>query len=315
MKIYNYIFFILAFVFFLACNNEKRVLRTDTPTSGIAKIGVDDCFAPIINEEIAVFEGLNDEATIEPVYGSELDVINSMLQDSLRLIITARDLTETEKEIVKGKNLTARSQKIATDAIALIINEANNYSLITTSKLKDIMTGKINSWTELNPTSTLGDITVVFDNQNSSTVRFIKDSINGGTTIEGAKLHALKTNKEVIDYVSKTPNSLGVIGVNWISNPNDTTNNSFIKDIRVMSVSKAKEATPNNSFKPYPAFIALGDYPLIRSVYIILSDIRDTLPAGFVNFVAGDTGQRIIVKAGLLPATRPMRVIAIKDSF
>ena len=315
MKTYNYIFFITALILLSSCNNDKRILRTDTLTSGSAKIGIDDCFAPIINEEITVFEGLNDEASIDPIYGNEVDIINDMLQDSLRLIVTARDLTEKETEVIKQKGLSPRSQKIATDAIALIINKANSDSLISTATLKEIMTGSINSWSQINPASKLGDITVVFDNQNSSNVRFIKDSINGGVAIEGSKLHALKTNKDVIDYVSKTPNSLGVIGVNWISNPNDTTNNSFVKDIRVMSVSKAKEATVNNSFKPYPAYIALGDYPLIRSVYIILSDLRDTLPAGFVNFVAGDTGQRIIVKAGLLPATRPMRVIAVQDSF
>lgn len=316
MKKYGSLFLIVLLLMAItACNNEKRALRTDTLTSGVASIGIDDCFGPIVNEEIAVFQGLNDEASINPVYGDEVSVIKLLLQDSLRLVVAARDLTSDEKEIIKQNNLQPRSQKIAVDGLALIVNKSNNDTLINLSTLKKIMTGDITSWKQLNPNSSLSDITVVFDNQNSSTVRFIKDSINSGQAIAGKSLNALKTNKEVIDYVSKTPNAMGVIGVNWISNPNDTTNNSFIKDIRVMSVSKSENATVQNSYKPYPAFLALGNYPLTRDVYIILSDLRDTLPAGFVNFVGGDSGQRIIVKAGLLPATRPMRVVSIQDSF
>lgn len=299
-----------------SCNkSEKRILRTDTLTSGVATIGIDDCFAPIIKEEIAVFEGLNEEALLNPVYGNEVDIVKLLLQDSLRLIVAARDLTSNEKQIIKQNNLQPRSQKIAVDGIALIINKENNDSVISISTLKKIMLGNITSWKQLNSESNLGNIMVVFDNKNSSTVRFIKDSINTGDAIAGKSLHALKTNKEVIDYVSKTPNAMGIIGVNWISNLNDTTHNSFIKDIRVMSVSKSETATVDNSFKPFPAYLALGDYPLTRDVYIILSDLRGTLPAGFVNFVAGDSGQRIILKAGLLPATRPMRVVSIQDSF
>ncbi len=313
----TYLFLVILMIIGItSCNkSEKRILRTDTLTSGVAKIGIDDCFTPIINEEIAVFEGLNEEALLNPVYGNEVDIVKLILQDSLRLIVTARDLTVNEKQIIKENNLQPRSQKIAIDGIALIINKENNDSLISISTLKKIMLGHVSSWKELNSESKLDNILVVFDNKNSSTVRFIKDSINNGEPISGKNLHALKTNREVIDYVSQTPNAMGIVGVNWISNLNDTTHNSFLKDIRVMSVSRSEVATINNSFKPFPAYLALGNYPLTRDVYIILSDLRGTLPAGFVNFVAGDSGQRIILKAGLLPATRPMRVISIQDSF
>jgi phosphate transport system substrate-binding protein len=36
---------------------------------------------------------------------------------------------------------------------------------------------------------------------------------------------------------------------------------------------------------------------------------RAGLGTGFVSFVAGDAGQRIIRMAGLLPATMPVRLI------
>ncbi|QIK60773.1 phosphate ABC transporter substrate-binding protein [Dysgonomonas sp. HDW5A] len=306
---------LLLMIIFSACNNGQiKVTRTDTLTSGVAEIAVDDCFAPIIQEQIDVFEALNDEASIIPIFASEVDVINLLLKDSVRLVIAARDLTDAEKQGLLNKKLQPRSQKIAIDGIALIINQENTDSLISVSALKKIMTGEIDSWKLINPHSKYDKISVVFDNPNSSTVRFIKDSINRGEPL-AETLKAMDNNRAVLDYVAKTPNAMGVIGVNWINNPGDTTNLSFTNKIRVMSVSKSDEPTIQNSFQPFAAYLALGEYPLRRDVYIILSDLRGTLPAGFTNFVADDRGQRIILKAGLVPATRPMRLISVQEHF
>lgn len=299
----------------ISCDRHKQsITRTDTPTSGTAILASDDCFAPIIDEQIAVFEGLNPEASLTPVYTNEVEAINLLLKDSLRLVIAARGLTEAETQGLKNKGRQPRSQKIAVDGIALIINKQNTDSLMGLATLKKVMTGQISSWKEINPNSKYDKIAVVFDNPNSSTVRFIKDSICRNEPFS-ADVRAQESNKAVIDYVAKTPNALGVIGVNWISNPNDSTNLSFIQNITVMSVSRYDTPTLDDSYQPYPAYLALGDYPLTRDVFFILSDIPRTLPAGFVTFLAGDRGQRIITKAGLLPATRPMRIITVKDSF
>lgn len=298
-----------------ACSSSpSKPLRTDTPTSGVVNIAVDDCFAPIIEEEIDVFEALNHEASLIPIYANERDVMSMLVNDSIRLAIVARELTANEQEIIKAKRLQPRTQKIAVDGIALIINKENTDSLISVSVLKEIMTGKIDSWKTLNPASKYDKISVVFDNANSSTVRFINDSINRGDAL-GTNLRAQDNNKAVLDYVATTPNALGVIGVNWISNPKDSTNLSFSDKIRVMAVSKSDNPTPANSFQPFAAYLALGEYPLRRDVYMILTDLRGTLAAGFTAFVVGDQGQRIILKSGLLPATRPMRLISTKEHF
>ena len=123
----------------------------------------------------------------------------------------------------------------------------------------------------------------------------------------------MKTNREVIDFVSKTPDAIGIIGVNWLSDRNDSTGLSFSKEVRVMSVSAADKATPESSFKPYQAYLFYGDYPLTRSIYALLNDPRSALPWGFASFLASDRGQRIILKSGLVPATQPVRVVNIKD--
>lgn len=305
----------LLLIFFSACNNNRiKVTRTDTPTSGVAEIAADDCFQPIVEEEIAVFEALNRDASIIPIYTNEVNAINLLLKDSVRLIISARELTEAEKLGFIDKKLQPRTQKIAVDAIAFIVNKANPDSLISVPQIEKIMTGEIDSWKKINPDSKYDKISIVFDNPNSSTVRFVRDSINKGKPFADY-LKSQDNNRAVLDYVAKNPNAMGVIGVNWVSNPTDTTNLSFSNKVTVMAVSKKEPATRRNSFQPYPAYLALGEYPLSRNVYVINTDLRGTLPSGFVSFLAGDRGQRIILKASLVPATRPMRLITVDDSF
>jgi phosphate transport system substrate-binding protein len=82
-----------------------------------------------------------------------------------------------------------------------------------------------------------------------------------------------------------------------------------------MSVSKEDVATIENSFKPFAAYLALRKYPLVRDVYIIMSDFRGGLPSGFMGFATGEKGQRIVLRAGLVPGTMPTRLVKINQTL
>ena len=278
---------LVALVVLSACNSKSKG-PTDTYSSGVVSIAADESFEPIIQEEIEVFENLYPLAGIVPRYTTEVEAINLLLKDSVRLAITTRTLTKEEMNSFHSRKFFPREIKLATDGLALIVNRAN-------------------------PDSRLKGIQVVFDNKNSSTVRFAMDSICGGKPLAEGNVSALKTNQQVIDYVAKNPDAMGVIGVNWLGNRSDTTNLSFREEIRVMAVSAEDIATPANSYKPYQAYLFYGNYPLARSIYALLNDPRSGLPWGFASFMTSDKGQRIILKSGLVPATQPVRIVHVKD--
>ncbi|MDR1730250.1 MAG: substrate-binding domain-containing protein [Prevotellaceae bacterium] len=315
MKSKNLIIFLLGVCLFAACrNNAPKDKYTDTLTTGVVGISADETFRPIVEQLADVFENKYTNAGIVPFFTSEVDAINLLLRDSVRLAIATRTLTGQEKEYLKSRKFFAREIKIATDGIAVIINRQNTDSLISVSDLQKIMTGKITDWKELNPNSALGELMLVFDNPNSSTVRYAIDSICHGEQLSSG-LYAQKDNPAVIDFVAQTPGAIGIIGAAWIGNENDSTRLSFRDDVRVMSVSRATVAAPHNSFKPYQAYLALGDYPLTRNVYILLTDPRNGLSSGFTSFVTSDIGQRIILRSGIVPATQSIRIVNVRDDF
>jgi phosphate transport system substrate-binding protein len=297
----------------VGCQRKSKSTRTDTPTSGTAYIAVDESFAPIIEQEISIFHMMYPETKIVPQYVTEVDAVNRLLKcKDLWLAITSRRLTPEEVKSFKSKTYEPREIKIATDGLALITNLHNRDTLITVSQIRDILTGKVQRWKQIYPKSRLGDLQIVFDNPNSSTVRFAIDSICNGKPF-GTNVKALSKNEQVIDYVSKTPNAIGIIGVNWLSDNNDSTKLSFSKKVQVMSVSSALEATAENSWKPYQAYIYNKSYPLTRSIYCILNDPMFGLPWAFEAFLEKDRGQRIILKSGLVPETQPVRIVSVNS--
>jgi ABC-type phosphate transport system, periplasmic component len=310
-------FFLLftIFLIFYSCEEKKKSDKwQDTVTTGVIPIVSDEAFQPIIDSEIMVFESIYPMAGIVPIYTNEVEAMDLLMNDSVRFAIMTRTLTEGEKAAFLERKRMVREIKIAVDAIALIVHEDNPYSYIGVPTLKKILLGEVSEWKEIDPESKLGKIEVLFDHQNSSMVRYMIDSICGGKTFsENANLYAQGNHDAVVNMVSKSPNSLGVIGVNWISNENDSTNMSFLEKIKVLAVSKYDYVDEYNSYLPYQAYIALGDYPMTRDVYILLSDPRTGLSSGFASFVASDRGQRIILKSGLFPATQPVNLVHVRN--
>lgn len=297
-----------------SCKKDTASKELSTPTSGKTIIAVDESFRPIIEQELMVFQAIYNQATITPVYLPENELFKLMKDDSVSLIVSSRLLNKNEEAYYNSKALFPKNIAIAKNAIAFLVHPGNPDSLLTTEQIKGIMTGKITRWKQINPASKLGDIGIVFDNKNSSTVRYAIDSICKNDTLTNY-VTALDINIDVIDYVAKNKNSLGLVGVSWVSDRDDSTQLSFLKKIQVVSISKEKKATYQESYQPLQYYVFKEMYPYVQLMYTINAEPRNGLASGFVSFLASDKGQRIILKSGMLPAVVPSRGVHIRDEY
>ena len=302
-RIYTCIFVgVAASMLLFSCGKKKsKDGRTDTYSSGSVSFVADESFSPIIEEERDVFEATYPKAKVTPIYSNEVDGMNMLLRGETHLLIAARDFTEKEKQNLKERNFAPKSMPIAYDGLALIVNKANQDTCISVRDVKRILIGSAKKWSDIYPSSTRGNITLVFDNNKSSSVRFVEDSLLNGKPITAAAVSAVKKTAEVVDFVEKNPGAIGIIGSNWLNDRRDSTNLTFNKNIRVMSVSKLANATPENSWKPFQYYLYNGNYPLVRTIYALINDPINGLPWGFAQFIASPKGQLIILKSGLLP--------------
>ena len=293
-----------------SCKDKKpKNGRTDTYSSGTIKFVSDESFSPIIDEQREIFEFIYPKAKLIPVYTNELDGVNMLMKEQVYLAITSRNFTQREKENLESRRFRPIAIPLAFDGLALIVNNSNPDTIISIHDIKQILSGKVAKWKALYPNSKLDSIEVAFDNKQSSTVHYCVDSLLGGKPINSPNIYAVDKSAEVIDFVERHPNAIGIIGSNWLNDKRDTTNVTFKRNIRVMGVSKIHPATVASSWKPYQYYLWNGNYPLVRTIYALLNDPRMGLPWGFANFMSADhRGQRIFFKAGLLPYRGNMTV-------
>lgn len=302
----NILSFSVAGMLFVSCAERDKTGKVlDTITTGEISIAVEEGYKPVIASCIDVFDSIYRTAKINPRYVSEGKAVKLLIEDSVQVVVIGRQLTAKEIEYFQSRGFKPPTTPIAFDALGIILNPANLDSVLTVQQVKDILTGKITNWSELNPKSKLGKIPVVFDNPGSGTLRYVQDSLIPGQTLT-QQATALQTNEEVIAYVGKNKSALGIIAANWISDTDDAGVQQFMKEIRIADIAKE---VGKEGYGPYQAYLATGDYPFKRTIYIINAQgRRNGLGAGLASYLARD-GQRIMLKEGLLPANAVTRLV------
>ena len=296
----------LAAIGFFSCKGvnkaEKAVL--DTPTAGESVIYVDNTLEPVVEDVLAVFHSVYDRAHITQVNSTETGVVNALLKDSTTVVVMPRLLTDEEEAYFKRRKITPEVTQFATDAIALITNKAAKDTVVELAEVLKVIKGQSSDKVRK----------LVFDNANSSTIRHLMREA-GTTIVPTQNVYSLKTNEEVIRYVHDNPGAIGVIGVNWLSQPSQKMA-QIVSDIAVLAVDNVKiDKGPKKYYRPTQSNIAMGSYPLTRKVYVLNYTGRDGLGMGFATYIGAFEGQRIILKSGLLPVEIPTRQVNVRGEL
>ena len=286
-----------SFILLVSCQQNKTEVQSYT--SGKEKILVDESFAPIVEDQAFVFESTYDNAKLNLLMKSENELINLFLEDSAQVAILSRLLTPGERKHFENKKIEIRINRFAVDGIALITHKSSKDSTATVEDIIKVLKGESSRI-----------VSLVFDNANSSTVRYFKE-LASVEKLPAKGVYALKSNTDVIKYVYDNPGAIGVVGVNWMVQP-PVELEKEVDALKILGVKNLKGKPGSDGFyKPDQNDIALELYPLIRSLYIINCEGGAGLGTGFASFIAGERGQRIVLKSGLLPDSIPSREINI----
>ena len=104
---------------------------------------------------------------------------------------------------------------------------------------------------------------------------------------------------------------IGVMDYSWLSDTDETITKEILAKIRTLSVSLQDG---KKGFYPDQSNIQTRDYPFCRYTYIMRRSGDFTLGAGFVAFVAGQKGQLMMLKTGLVPAFRQEREVEVNTA-
>ncbi len=294
MKHVGQIFLSVILIFLLAgCGNNAAEGTGRRSDSGIVYISCDESFKPVIDAQVQVFQNDYPNAKVIVQYKPEADCLRDFLVDSIEMVIATRPYTQREKLLIADSlKVVTDYTTVAYDAIAVIVHPQATDSMFRMEEIRDLLSGK----------SKKNIIPVMDGLKATSTVRFMLDSVLRGESL-GKNVSAAPTSREVIDYVARTPNAMGFIGIGWIGNADDTAQLNLLNKVRLARL----ESTDSTGgyVLPVQYLIYSRTYPMIRSLVYVLKEKETGIAGGFANFLRNDRGQLIFRRSYLFPAIRP----------
>ena len=283
---------VLGLILLTGCHNQGEQTTRSRFDSGTVYFSCDESFKPVIDAELAVFKADYPNANVVVQYKPEADCLRDFLVDSIEMIIATRPYSLREKALIADSlKVNTDYATVAYDAIAVLVNPQSKDSMFTMNDIRKLLSGK----------SKKNLIPVLDGLKATSTVRFMLDSVLRGENL-GANVTAATSSREVIDYVSRTPNAVGFVGIEWVGNVDDTAQLNLLKKVRLARVESTDSA--GGFVLPVQYLIYTRTYPMIRSLIYVLKEKEQGLAGSFANFLRNDRGQLIFRRAYIFPAVR-----------
>ncbi|MBE8722905.1 PstS family phosphate ABC transporter substrate-binding protein [Sphingobacterium pedocola] len=304
MKIFNWTYlFILFSLCWSGCSNSGSPQNgakgdQEDVLKGSMRVGVDETVLPLFLENKEVFESSYYNATIVPQPAAEVHAINSLIKGETSFAVLARELTPEESKSFEQRSIKPFIYPIAYDGIVLVTNNASADTSFAIADVIALLKGE-----------QVKDVKLVFDNVNSSVLRYFKD-LGAIDKIAGNYIEIQTSSEAVLNEVANSVEKIGFVSFNQYL----FLKSSFkeLDKIRILSVLNDKGGK-RRYVKPSQASLSTDEYPLKREIFALNYQPNFGLGVGFSAFLTGDRGQRIVLKSGLLPVTMPGREIIIRD--
>jgi phosphate transport system substrate-binding protein len=282
--------YVLVVLFLTGCHAGPYI-PVETPTSGIIHISVDESFKPVIDSQLKVFESSFPDAHVLVDYKPEAACLRDIYNDSTRLVIITRGLSLPEEKYFNDTAKTpAISGILAYDAVALVVNNHSQDTLMSMDEVRALLEGKGKK-----------NVEAVMDGVSAtSIVRYVMDSILIGKTL-GKNVIAARSSPQVISYIADHENAVGFIGVNWVGDQEDSMDLAFLQKVKVVAI-QCDRCTDKPYVYPFQANIVFKKYPMVRGLYYILKENFSGVGNNFINFLVNERGQLIFKRSYLVPA-------------
>jgi phosphate transport system substrate-binding protein len=289
----DFLFLLVVFLSLVACHEEQHQqensVESTTPTDTIF-VAADSSQRILLNSLIEVYEALNPLRKVIPIFDREKTLYHYLQTDKVDVLFRSYTFTEKEKKEIEVRKLNPKIHPLWSDGLALIATQAFPKDSLSEKELIALLNGSSKAFE------------VVIDNSSTATYDLLYDKyfVNKGQM----NAYAAGDEEAVIQAVKDQVKYVGLIGSAYFT----VEQQALPKGVKLLGL------VPKNGHKaeyPFQDQLYNGVYPLARQIYGINVGALAGSGSAFVSFVLSERGQRIILKAGLLPAKIPSRTIEL----
>lgn len=282
MKISKMIVLCILLFSLISCNKNKNQ-KVLSHREGEMTIYVDPSNKNLLEALTEIYVMKFPEVQFDFVYKPENQILQDLLDTVAYAAFINTPLSEQQTKYLQQKSdVTPRSTLLAYDAAVFITSIENPKNEIS---MDEIRTGILEENNK-----------IIFDNGNSGNYNTVKDKLNLKIP-EGKSVQALNNPDEVIDFVQKSKTSIGVIGLDVVSEEDSPKVKELLTKIKILSVINPE----NEAISPSAKNILQMKYPFFKGVYFIVREPGFGIGSGFSRFAGSQQGQLIVRRAGLQP--------------
>lgn len=204
--------------------------------------------------------------------------ITAIIEGLCDIANSSRSAKQKELDLAAKKGRELKSHIVAMDGLTIIVHPSNPINNITLQQLKDIYTGKIKNWKELNGPNK--KIVVVSRESSSGTFEFFNEFV-----LEKKRVRAdaimLASTQGIVNFVKKTEGAIAYIGIGYLT--------EGVKPLNLEGVQPTEENVVKNKYK------------LARPLYMYTLKNAPSYVEEFVNFVKSKEASNLIREVGYIP--------------
>jgi phosphate transport system substrate-binding protein len=190
---------------------------------------------------------------------------------------------EERRQIEERYGAPPHEVVVARDGLAVYLHESNPVNELTLAQIKDIYTGRITRWTQVDgPDAPI----VTYGRENSSgTYEYFKEHVLEKADFAAA-VQTLPGTAAVVNAIARDPKGIGYGGA------------AYLKGVKEVAV-RRDDATPG--MLPTAENVRSGAYPISRELYFYLRKAPEGPMKEFVDFALSDPGQKLVTEVGYFP--------------
>ena len=192
---------------------------------------------------------------------------------------------------------------IGVDGLAIVVHNSNTIEGLTTEQLRGIYSGAILDWAEVGGES--GEVRLVSREDGSGARIYFEDRVMQEESVSLTAV-VMPTSQDVVDYIAKTPNTIGYVSRALImgdeaNTPSRTpTPSNIVTEVTTPTLTAI--ATPGVRVRMVPidgelptlTALRARSYPLIQPLYLVSRGQPTGNVRQFVDFVLSPAGQTIV---------------------
>lgn len=224
---------------------------------------------PLVQKLAAAFGQQQPGVMFEIAAGGSVVGITAVQDGTADVGMASRELSAAEAQGIT-------TQRIASDALVVIVHPQNTVRTLTRAQLRDIYLGKILRWSALGGADT--PIIVLQRAESSGTRGAFDELALAKGTAAAPQLVTLATAGEIQSRTASDAAAIGYVGFGNL----DAT----VQTVAIDGVA------------PSPATVGNQQYPLVRPLSLLTGPLSIPLAQDFLAFVLSPAGQQLVTEDG-----------------